>query len=122
MGVCIEVLIVDWKRVEAVPADLRGDLVEEAAFGGESLEGGFDEEGWLWPASADAVWYGRYALYRTLGSYKPHFWSGERWEDIRDFTEPGLRTSLDRFMGPLFWQHGLEYRVGEDPGAVPERA
>jgi hypothetical protein len=121
MGVSIEVLIVDWKRVEAVPADRRGELVDEAAFGDESWDGGLDEEGWYWPSSAHADWYGKYAFFRSHGSYKPHFWAGERWEDIRDFTEPGLRTAVDRFVGALFWQYGFEYVVGEDPGAVPER-
>ncbi|NSC25509.1 hypothetical protein FM076_31880 [Streptomyces albus subsp. chlorinus] len=120
MGIGIEVLIVDWKRVEAAPAEQRGELVDEAAFGDTVWEGSADGFGWSWPASAGADWYGRYAFHRN-GSYKLHFWAGERWEDVRDFAEPGLRTALDRFTGPLFWQHGFAYLVGEDPGAVPER-
>ncbi|MWA15884.1 hypothetical protein [Streptomyces sp. BA2] len=94
MGIGIEVLIVDWDRVEAAPAGGRRELLDEAAFGDE---GDLDEEGWIWPAAADADWYGRYAFRHTLGSYKPHFWAGERWEHVRDFADPGLRTALDRF-------------------------
>ncbi|WP_405186691.1 hypothetical protein OG582_25350 [Streptomyces anulatus] len=41
-------------------------------------------------------------------SYKDHFWAGERWEEIRSFVEPGLRSAVDRFIDPLFWG-GLEY-------------
>ncbi|MEU6001121.1 hypothetical protein ABZ837_25235 [Streptomyces sp. NPDC047197] len=44
----------------------------------------------------------------TLGSYKPHFWAGERWEHVRDFAGSGLRTALDRFADALFWE-GLAY-------------
>ncbi|MFG2626842.1 hypothetical protein [Streptomyces sp. NPDC048473] len=117
MGVDIEVLIVDWERVEAAPASRRGDLLHEAAFGDES-SGGLDEAGWIWPSAADAGWYGRYAFRNTLGSYKPHFWAGERWEDVRDFADPGLRTALDHFASLLFWQ-GLAYVAGEDVKDIP---
>ncbi|MFF3403503.1 hypothetical protein ACFYW6_34030 [Streptomyces sp. NPDC002659] len=120
MGVGIEVLIVDWDRVEATPASKRSELLEQAAFGDDEYEGGLDEEGLIWSSAADADWYGRYAFRRTLGSYKPHFWAGERWEHVRDFAEPGLRTSLDQFMAALFWQ-GLEYVAKEDPRGLPER-
>ncbi|MET7718718.1 hypothetical protein [Streptomyces sp. NPDC005407] len=118
MGLGIRVLIVDWDRVEAAPASERGDLLDEAAFGDDEYEGGLDEEGWIWPSVAGADWYGRYAF--RNGSYKPHFWAGERWEHVRDFAEPGLRAALDRFMSALFWQ-GLEYVAGEDAGQLPER-
>ncbi|MGW7080114.1 hypothetical protein [Streptomyces sp. NPDC054866] len=118
MGIGIEVLIVDWDRVEAAPASGRRELLDEAAFGDE---GDLDEEGWIWPAAADADWYGRYAFRRTLGSYKPHFWAGERWEHLRDFAEPDLRTALDRFASALFWE-GLEYMAGDAAaGSLPER-
>ncbi|MEV6398884.1 hypothetical protein AB0M39_29560 [Streptomyces sp. NPDC051907] len=119
MGVCIEVMIVDWDKVEAMPASRREEMLIDAACGDEDY-GDLDEEGWIWPSPADADWYGRYAFRRTNGSYKPHFWAGERWEHIRDYAAPRLRTALDRFTAPLFWD-GFEYFVGEDAGAVPER-
>ncbi|MEU6676196.1 hypothetical protein [Streptomyces sp. NPDC046925] len=117
MGVGIEVLIVDWRRVEAEPAGERRVLLEEAAFGDE---GDLDEEGWIWPPAADADWYGRYAFRRTLGSYKPHFWAGERWEHVRDFAAPGLRTALDHFTAALFWE-GLDYMTDGTATPLPER-
>ncbi|MEU3739692.1 MULTISPECIES: hypothetical protein [unclassified Streptomyces] len=117
MGVGIEVLVVDCDRVEAAPAGERRELLEEAAFG---VEGDLDEAGWIWPSAAGTDWYGRYAFRHTLGSYKPHFWAGERWENVRDFAAPGLRAALDRFTAALFWQ-GLEDVAGETAGGLPER-
>ncbi|MGW7072101.1 hypothetical protein [Streptomyces sp. NPDC054872] len=115
----IEVLIVDRDRVVAAPAGERGELLREAAFGDEA---DLDEEGWIWPSAADADWYGRYAFARTLGSYKPHFWAGERWEHVRDFAGPDLRSAVDRFVAALFWE-GLEYVAdpAETAGSLPER-
>lgn len=57
------------------------------------------------------AWYGRYAFRNTLGSYKPHIWAGHRWDHMRDFVEPKLRDSLDRFSDALFW-HRLEDTTG----------
>jgi hypothetical protein len=119
MGVGIEVLVVDWPRVEAAPPGLRGALLDEAAFGGETT-GGLDEKGWIRPSGADADWHAQYAFRHTLSSYKPHFWACERWEDVRDFATPALRAALDRFTAPLFW-HGLEYVAGSDAAVIPER-
>ncbi len=75
MGVGIEVLIVDWPRVEAaVPGD-REEMLIDAAFG-EVYGDDLFEHGWSWPTQSGEDWYGRYALRNTLGSYKPHFWAG----------------------------------------------
>ncbi|MFF0451433.1 hypothetical protein ACFYT4_34585 [Streptomyces sp. NPDC004609] len=119
MGVSIEVLIVDWERVASAPAHLRGDLLDEAAFGDDET-GGPDEEGWIRPGRTEDVWYAGYAFRRTLGSFKPHFWAGERWESVRGFIEPGLRTAVDRFTAGLFWD-GLadmpEYEADGPPAA-----
>ncbi|MFI6289079.1 hypothetical protein ACIBCM_30775 [Streptomyces sp. NPDC051018] len=119
MGLGIEVLILDWGRVASASPHVRSGLLEEAVFG-DDQPGGPDEEGWVWPTRADAVWYGRYAFRRTLGSFKPHFWAGERWESVRGHTEPGLRTALDRFAAGLFWD-GLpdmpEYAAAGPPSA-----
>ncbi|MER7112549.1 hypothetical protein [Streptomyces sp. NPDC000229] len=123
MGVSIEVMVVDWERVEAAPPDEREELLIDAAFGDEDYGDGLLEEGWIPPTAVGAGWCVRYSFRRTLDSYKPHFWAGERWERVRDFAHPGLRTALDRFTARLFW-HGLEYVAGEDAGvlAVPEGA
>ncbi|MDI3403215.1 hypothetical protein [Streptomyces cavernicola] len=110
MGVGIEVVIVDWPRVESVPVDDREELLIEAAFG-EAYSDDLFEHGWSWPVQPGADWYGRYALRNTLGSYKPHFWAGHRWDHMRDFVEPQVREVLDQFNDALFW-HGLEDTTG----------
>lgn len=118
MGVGIEVLIVDWPRVEATPADGRQQLLADAAFG-EAYRDDLFEHGWSWPTRPGEDWYGRYALRDTWGSYKPHHWAAERWDDLRDFVEPGVREPLDRFNDALFW-HALEDTTGVGSG-LPER-
>ncbi|MGW0703994.1 hypothetical protein ACWD0A_32815 [Streptomyces sp. NPDC002867] len=119
MGVSIEVLIVDWSRIEAAPPDEQADLLEEAAFGEDTRPNA--DEGWTWPTRPAADWYASYEFSRTLGSYKPHFWAGERWERLRDFADQQLRGMLDRFASVLFW-HGLEYMEDIDAEQVAERS
>ncbi|GAA2358284.1 hypothetical protein [Streptomyces violaceusniger] len=110
MGVGMEVLIVDWPQVEAAaPGDREQSLID-AAFG-EVYSDDLLEHGWSWPAQPGNAWYGRYAFRNALGSYKPHFWAGHRWDHMRDFVEPELRDCLDRFNDALFW-HRLEDTTG----------
>jgi len=99
VGVAIEVLIVDWPRVEAAAADDREELLFHAAFG-EARSDDLFEHGWSWPTQPGEDWYGRYAWRNR--SYKPHFWAGHRWEHMRDFVEPKMREVLDRFNDALF--------------------
>ena len=113
VGVAIEVLIVDWPRVEAAAGDRQGLLID-AAFG-EVYSDDLGEHGWAWPTQPGEDWYGRYAFRETLGSYKPHFWAGQRWEDLRGFVEPTVREALDGFNDALFW-HGLEDTTGTGSG------
>lgn len=116
-------MVVDWARVEAAAPEEREDLLIDAAFGDDDYEDGLPEEGWIPPTAVGAGWCLRYSFRRTLDSYKPHFWAGERWERIRDCAHPSLRTALDRFTARLFW-YGLEHVAGEDAAvaAVPEGA
>ncbi|OIJ96661.1 hypothetical protein BIV25_17010 [Streptomyces sp. MUSC 14] len=118
MGVAIEVLIVDWSRVEAVAPGGREDLLSDAAFG-EAYSDDLFEHGWSWSTQPGEDWFGRYAFRNTFGSYKPHFWAGFRWEYMRDFVEPEGREVLDRFNDALFW-HGLEDTTGVG-SVLPER-
>ncbi|MBW8092643.1 hypothetical protein IGW14_32910 [Streptomyces hygroscopicus subsp. hygroscopicus] len=118
MGVGIEVLIVDWPRVEATKPSAREELLIDAAFG-EVYSDDLFEHGWSWPTRPGEDWYARYAFRDTIGSYKPHFWAGHRWEHLRDVVEPQAREALDRFSDALFW-HGM----ADTPGAgspLPER-
>ncbi|WP_432584508.1 hypothetical protein ABVG11_00350 [Streptomyces sp. HD1123-B1] len=114
VGVAIEVLIVDWPRVEAAAADDRDELLFDAAFG-EARSDDLFEHGWSWPAQPGEDWYGRY-VWRNR-SYKPHFWAGHRWEHMRDFVEPKVREVLDRFNDALFW-HRLEDTTGVGSGLL----
>ncbi|CAL9676062.1 hypothetical protein SUDANB105_07892 [Streptomyces sp. enrichment culture] len=114
MGVGIEVLIVDWPQVEAAAPGDREELLIDAAFE-EAYSDDVFEHGWSWPAQPGHAWYGRYAFRNTLGSYKPHFWAGHRWDHMRDFVEPKLRDCLDRFNDALFW-HRLEDTTGVGSG------
>ncbi|MEV0375545.1 hypothetical protein AB0I10_38335 [Streptomyces sp. NPDC050636] len=118
MGVGVEVLIVDWPRVEAAAPDDRVDLLIDAAFG-EAYSDDLYEHGWSWSTQPGEDWYGRYAFQNTFGSYKPHFWAGHRWDHMREFVEPKLREVLDPFNDALFW-HALEDTTGIGSG-LPER-
>lgn len=118
MGLCMELLIVDCAFIEAAPPELRGDLVQTAAFGNDDDVWEADQpEGWTWPDAENGPWYARYEFRNTLTSYKPHFWAGERWDKMRPFVRPGLRTAFDEFSAPLFWgEYNWEFA---DPPFTP---
>ncbi|GAA5707854.1 hypothetical protein [Streptomyces avermitilis] len=98
MGLSITALAVDWSRLEGIPADERLERLYEDSF----LEVGEEvEEGWAWPASTGEPWCAVYEFAGTLGSYKPHFWAAEAWDDVREFADPALRDALDGFLRPL---------------------
>ncbi|WP_367319010.1 hypothetical protein [Streptomyces sp. HUAS ZL42] len=106
MGEDITVPAVGWGRLESTPVGERLELLEEAA----CPETDWDAEpawGWVIPASPKVPWCGRYEFHSTNGSYKPHFWAGERWDDVRAFGDPVLRDALDGFVLRLI-------RGGED--------
>ncbi|WP_316754631.1 hypothetical protein [Streptomyces herbicida] len=73
------------------------------------------------PASAQVPWSARYEFHSTTGSYKPHFWAGESWDDVREFAGPVLRRTLDAFLGHLVWDGGGvdEVVVVPDSGPFP---
>ncbi|MFD3838028.1 hypothetical protein ACFWWC_17470 [Streptomyces sp. NPDC058642] len=104
MGLDITVLAVDWERLEATPFEERLGLLEDAALPEDEID--WDAEprkGWVFPAASNVPWCGRYEFHSTTGSYKPHFWAGHAWEDVRDFADPVLREQLNGFLGPLLW-------------------
>lgn len=115
MGICIDVLIVDWDHLMSVPEDQHHAVLYEASdsVDEEWWDAGPDqppsvEPQWLWPAPPAIGWFGKFDFGAVGSSYKDHFWAGERWEEIRAFVEPGLRSGVDRFIDPLFWG-GLAY-------------
>lgn len=105
MGLGIEVMTVDWPRLEAIPVGERLDRLYEESDEVEDLDAG-----WFWPSGDGQPWWGMYEFRNTLGSYKPHFWAGEAWDDVREFAEPELREALDGFLVGL----GLRWDPEED--------
>ncbi|WP_199848029.1 hypothetical protein [Streptomyces dysideae] len=104
MGLDITVLAVDWEWLEQTPAGERLGLLEDAALPEHELDRDAEpRRGWVWPAASNVPWCGRYEFHSTAGSYKPHFWAGEAWEDVRDFADPVLREHLDGFLRDLLW-------------------
>ncbi|MFE7271667.1 hypothetical protein [Streptomyces sp. NPDC057623] len=104
MGLDITVLAVDWDRLEGTPAGRRLEVLDEAAYPDIELDWDAEpEKGWVCPAAPSLPWIARYEFHCTSGSYKPHFWAGEAWEDVREFADPALRESLDGFLRDLFW-------------------
>lgn len=51
----------------------------------------------------DAPFFGIYEFRRTAGSFKAHFWAGERWESLREHTDPPTRAALDALLLGLIW-------------------
>ncbi|MFJ6687144.1 hypothetical protein [Streptomyces werraensis] len=103
MGVCMEVLIVDWAHLESEPAGQREVLVEEVAFGPDGVCDYDLPPGWTWPSPIKSRWWARYEFLDTMTSYKAHFWAGECWDGLRAFVDAPLRNALDQFSAPLFW-------------------
>ncbi|MFE9029709.1 hypothetical protein ACFYOA_26220 [Streptomyces iakyrus] len=103
MGVCMEVLIVDWAHLKSVPAGQREAMVEEVAFGPDDAYDYNLPPGWTWPHPTQAQWWARYEFLDTMTSYKAHFWAGERWDELRSFVAAPQRDALDQFSAPLFW-------------------
>ncbi|GAA2425018.1 hypothetical protein [Streptomyces coeruleofuscus] len=123
MGVCMEVLIVDWAHLESVPAGQREDLVGEAAFGPDDAYDYIQPPGWTWPYPTEARWWARYEFLDTMTSHKAHFWAGERWDELRAFVDAPLRDALDQFSAPLFWDgytyasEASDFSPAVEPGA-----
>ncbi|MFD9223098.1 hypothetical protein ACFWDI_24540 [Streptomyces sp. NPDC060064] len=122
MGMGITVLVVDWSHLSAIAADERMRQLEDAGYQVDDVED--IEEGWRWPSGDGDPWFGTYEFRSTLGSFKPHFWAGEAWDDVRAFADPALKAALDRFLTPLFWDDATcdddaeaqdEARDGMDP-------
>ncbi|MFC9460142.1 hypothetical protein [Streptomyces sp. NPDC056983] len=126
MGLDLTVLVVDWDHLGRTPAAERLGMLEDAAYPDDDLDnrdddGGADarvEHGWV--RRPDTPWIALYEFFRTLGSFKPHFWAGQAWEDVRAFAEPDLRGALDAFLAGLFWPGPDD--ADTDPSAEEEPA
>ncbi|MFF4695671.1 hypothetical protein [Streptomyces chattanoogensis] len=114
MGLAIEVVAVDWHRLEAIPAGERVNRLYEETYEVEDVE-----EGWFWPSSDGQPWWGVYEFRNC--SYKPHFWAGEAWDDAREYAEPELRHALDGFLAGLgIWLWAPEKDDDEEEDGSPD--
>ncbi|WJY43279.1 hypothetical protein QT196_39155 (plasmid) [Streptomyces sp. P9-2B-2] len=67
-------------------------------------------------AGPDGAFFAVYEFLRTCGSFKPHFWAGERWEPLRDHADPMVRTGLDTLLLGLIWNGSDGEAEHTDPG------
>ncbi|MFF8787994.1 hypothetical protein [Streptomyces sp. NPDC015125] len=120
MGMDITVLVVDWGHLMEVAPDERLKVLQESAYADD--EDDEVDKGWVWSAGPDRSWLGRYEFGGTLGSYKPHFWAAQAWEDVRGSAGIALRTALDDFLSALIWS-GPEADDAEhvDAGLFPSQ-
>ncbi|MFJ9417319.1 hypothetical protein ACIRPT_24480 [Streptomyces sp. NPDC101227] len=120
MGLDITVMIVDWSWLGEVPSRERLERLRDAWYDDESGLWGHRaavvEGDWEWPRGPGGGFFAIYEFRRTCGSFKAHFWAGERWESLRDHADPLVRTRLDTFLTGLIWD-GLDGEAQHtDPG------
>ncbi|WP_411078833.1 hypothetical protein [Streptomyces sp. cmx-18-6] len=145
MGLDISVMIADWEWLGGVPPRERLARLRNAWYADETGLWDIDAPppagDWEWPQGPDAACFAVYDFPRTAGSYKAHFWAGERWERLRPHADPRSRTDLDALLLGLIWggfdgeaqhidpgffsedpevSHGL--LVARSPGSVRELA
>ncbi|MBC2869616.1 hypothetical protein [Streptomyces mexicanus] len=105
MGLDITVLIADWSWLARAPREERLERLRDAWYADETGLWDGDaptpEGEWEWPQGPHAGSFALYEFRRTLGSFKPHFWAGERWEAVRDHVGPPLRAATDALLEGL---------------------
>ncbi|MFE6398483.1 hypothetical protein [Streptomyces alboflavus] len=123
MGLDITVLIADSSWLEEAPPRERLPRLRDAWYADET--GLWDvgpeaaravEGGWEWPRGTGGPRFGIYEFRGTLGSFKAHFWAGERWEAVREHADPVLRSEVDALLLGLVWNG----RDGEAEHTDPE--
>jgi hypothetical protein len=111
MGLDITVLIADWSWLGAVPVRERLEHLRDAWYDDDTglwdLDAPVVEAGWVRPRGSGGERFAVYEFPRTAGSFKPHFWAGNRWESLRGHTDPRTRSGLDALLLGLVWQ-GLD--------------
>jgi hypothetical protein len=107
MGLDINVLIADWSWLGEVPPRERLLRLRQAWYADETGLWDYDapvvEGDWEWPRGPNSASFAVYEFRHTRGSFKAHFWAGERWESIRDHADPLVRAGLDTFLLGLVW-------------------
>ncbi|WEO99837.1 hypothetical protein A6P39_040595 [Streptomyces sp. FXJ1.172] len=111
MGLDITVMIADWSWLREVPPRERLPRLRNAWYADETGLWDHDapmvEGDWEWPRGPNSAFFAVYEFRHTCGSFKAHFWAGQRWESIRDHVDPLVRTELDAFLSGLVWD-GLD--------------
>ncbi|KPC66501.1 hypothetical protein [Streptomyces chattanoogensis] len=120
MGLDITVMIVDWSWLGAVPSRERLSRLRDAWYADETGLWDHDALGiegdWEWPRGPHGAYFAVYEFRHTCGSFKAHFWAGERWESLRDHADPHLRTELDSLLLGLIWEGADGQAQYTDPG------
>ncbi|MDL2076526.1 hypothetical protein QNN03_08765 [Streptomyces sp. GXMU-J15] len=105
MGLDITVIIADPSPFTPFPPQKRLSHLRATLLADDTGLWGIDapcvEEGWVWPEGANSDRFALYEFPGTLGSYKPHFWAGERWDEVREQVDPPLRDDLDALLDGL---------------------
>ncbi|GGX10037.1 hypothetical protein GCM10010297_34510 [Streptomyces malachitofuscus] len=108
MGLDITVMIADRSWLVQVPPRERLPRLRSAWYADET--GLWDRdaptggEGWAWPQGPSGPFFAVYEFLHTLGSFKAHFWAGQRWERVRGHVDPLLRAELHALLRGLFWE------------------
>ena len=102
MGLDITVLVADWSWLGEAPPGERLSRLRGAWYADETGLWEHDapvvEGDWEWPRGPNAAFFAVYEFWRTCGSFKAHFWAGERWESVRDHADPPVRAGLDALL------------------------
>jgi len=111
MGLDITVIITDWSWLGQVPPRQRLSRLRDAWYADETGLWDHDapdvEGDWQWPQGPNGSSFAVYEFRDTCGSYKAHFWAGERWESVRDHADPLVQAGLDTLLLGLIWE-GLD--------------
>lgn len=120
MGLDINVLIADWSWLGEAPPRERLSRLRDAWYADETelwdhdasaVEGDFE-----WPRGPNGAFFAIYEFLYTCGSFKPHFWAGQRWEAVRDHADPLVRIPLDTMLLGLIWDGPDGETQHTDPG------
>ncbi|MFC8590712.1 hypothetical protein [Streptomyces atroolivaceus] len=119
MGLDISVMIADWSWLAEVPPPERLVRLRDAWYADEAGlwdDGTPQPEGdFTWPQGPDGRFFALYEFRGTMGSFKAHFWAGQRWESLRDHADPQVRAGLEALLLGLVWD-GMD---GEAPHTDP---
>ncbi|MET7870311.1 hypothetical protein [Streptomyces cyaneofuscatus] len=120
MGLDITVMIADWGWLGDVPPPERLARLRDAWYADETGLWDFDAppvtDDWQWPQGPDAASFAVYDFPHTAGSFKAHFWAGQRWECLRGHAGPEARTDLDALLLGLIWDGPDGEAQHTDPG------